>query len=295
MRDGYALLTRRWKVGDRVTLALPMNVRRMESDPRVVANRGRVALERGPLVYAVEAVDARGSVRDLVVPDTARIAIETRDGLTPGVPTLVISGERVETDGVSETKFAAIPYALWANRPGPQGVGEMAVWLPRTRELAEPKPAPTVASRATVRASHTWDSDTEFAVNDRRLPKSSADTTIPRHTFWPRKGSVETIEYAWTEPVTLDGAEVHFFDDTTVGGGCALPTSWRLLARRAESASDVEDWTPIDAEFVVRPDGPSVVRFASMAVTALRLEMTLAPERSAGVLEWIVREADGKR
>ncbi len=295
MRDGYALLTRRWKAGDEVTLALPMSVRRMESDARIVANRGRVALERGPLVYAVEAVDAGGSVRDLVVPDTARIAIEMRDGPAPGVPALIISGERVTTDGASETRFAAIPYALWANRPGPQGVGEMAVWLPRGRELAEPKPAPTVASRASVRASHTWDSDTEFAVNDRRLPSSNADTTIPRHTFWPRKGSVETIEYAWSEPVTLDGAEVHFFDDTSVGGGCALPASWRLLARGAGSASDGEGWTPIDAEFVVNGEGPSAVRFAPMAVTGLRLEMTLAPERSAGVLEWSVREADAKR
>ncbi len=282
MRDGYALLTRRWKADDRITLALPMSVRRMESDSRVVANRGRVALERGPLVYAVEAVDAGGSVRDLVVPDAARIAIETRDAPAPGVPTLLISGERVEADGVSETTFAAIPYALWANRPGPQGVGEMAVWLPRTRDLAEPKPAPTVASEATVRASHTWDSDTELAVNDRRVPSSSADTTIPRHTFWPRTGSVETIEYAWSEPVTLDGASVYFFDDTAVGGGCALPASWRLLAKRGDA------WVAIEATYPLERDRMAAVRFTPITTTALKLEMVLDEGRSAGILEWTV-------
>jgi hypothetical protein len=158
----------------------------------------------------------------------------------------------------------------------------MAVWLPRTRDLAEPKPAPTVASEATVRASHTWDSDTELAVNDRRLPSSSADTTIPRHTFWPRTGSVETIEYAWSEPVTLDGASVYFFDDTAVGGGCALPASWRLLAKRGDA------WVAIEATYPLERDRMAAVRFTPITTTALKLEMVLDEGRSAGVLEWTV-------
>lgn len=284
MRDGFALLKRTWKKGDVVTVGLPMSVRRVVANERVKANTERVALERGPLVYAVEAVDAEGSVRDLVLPDAASVGIEVRDVPTKGTVAIVAKGERVETNGVTATTFRAIPYSLWANRPGPRGVGEMAVWLPRSRALAQPKPPETTASRATVTASHTYASDTELAANDRRVPASSADQSIPRQTFWPRKGSLETLEYAWPTPVTVSGSGVYFFDDTGAGGGCALPSSWRLLARVNGA------WTPIEASFAVRADASCEVSFAPVTTDALRLEMQLAPDRSAGVLEWTVTE-----
>jgi DUF1680 family protein len=282
MKDGFALLKRTWKKGDHVTLSLPMPVRRIVANAEVKADVDRVALERGPLVYAVEAVDANGSVADLVVPDNASMSLEPVDVPTKGTVAIVIKGERVERDGVSAVSFKAIPYCLWANRPGPRGVGEMAVWLPRLRTLAVAKPPETTASRATVVASHTWASDTELAANDRRLPSGSADESIPRQTFWPHKGTVETMEYRWSEPVTIAGSSVYFFDDSTNGGGCALPAGWRLFALVGET------WTPIDAQFEVARDKACAVSFAPISTTSLRLEMTLAPERSAGVLEWTV-------
>jgi DUF1680 family protein len=285
--NGFVLVEREWKPGDRVQLALPMPVRTTVADERVEANRGRVAFERGPLVYAVEAIDMGGAdatVADLFVPDGSDARVTDGavaiDGLPPGVRAVVIEGRRAVADGDVAARIVAVPYALWANR----AVGEMAVWLPRTRAGARPVPPPTVASRATATASHTWASDTTRALNDRRVPSSSGDQTIPRHTWWDRRGSVEWVQYDWPEPVTLDGSEVWFFDDLGGGGGCALPVAWRLLGRQNGA------WVPIEADYPVVRDGPSTVGFPPRTVDGLRLEVTLAPDRSGGVLEWGLRE-----
>jgi uncharacterized protein len=130
---GFAVLRRRWRPGDTVELVLPLAVRRVLSDDRVKADAGRVALERGPLVYCAEAVDNGGEVFDLVLPDDAPLAARTRPDLLGGVT--VITGRALglhpSADGRSvvtrEQDFLAVPYAFWANR----GAGEMAVWLPR--------------------------------------------------------------------------------------------------------------------------------------------------------------------
>ena len=120
---GYAVLTRTWSAGDEVTLTMTMPVRRVAADDRVVDNRGKIALERGPIVYAVEGVDHGGRVLDLVVPPDMRLAAERRPDLLGGVT--VLTGTVGDVTGRSRP-FTAIPYYAWSHR----GPGEMAVWLP---------------------------------------------------------------------------------------------------------------------------------------------------------------------
>ena len=128
--DGYAVLSRKWAPGDVITLDLPMPVRRVIADDRVTDDRGKVALERGPLVYCAEGIDNDGSVLDLKVPDEAVIAAEPRPDLLGGITTL---RGRITNAAGKERILTAVPYYAWSNR----GPGEMAVWLPRSR-----KPAP---------------------------------------------------------------------------------------------------------------------------------------------------------
>ena len=130
---GFAALRRTWKKGDTVELSLPMTVRRVVSHERVEANAGRVALERGPVVYCAEGVDNDGQVFNLVLPDDAPLEARHRGELLGGLS--VIEGRALalspSEDGRSvvtrEQDFVAIPYYAWAHR----GEGEMAVWLPR--------------------------------------------------------------------------------------------------------------------------------------------------------------------
>ncbi|MBP1659815.1 MAG: hypothetical protein H6P95_1007 [Candidatus Aminicenantes bacterium] len=116
IRDGYARIRRDWTSGDTVELTLPMPVRRVVANEGVAEDRGRVALQRGPLVYAVESADNGDKVFSLVLPDAAALRAEFRPDLLNGVA--VIKGEGI----------LAVPYHVWANR----GPGQMLVWLPRT-------------------------------------------------------------------------------------------------------------------------------------------------------------------
>lgn len=122
MTNGYAVLSRTWSPGDTVTLDLPMPVRRVVADDRVADDRGKIALERGPLVYAAEGIDNDGSVLDLVVPDEATFETEDRPDLLRGV--LVLKARVKDRTGRRRT-LTAIPYYAWSHR----GEGEMAVWM----------------------------------------------------------------------------------------------------------------------------------------------------------------------
>jgi DUF1680 family protein len=127
LREGYARLRRDWKDGDAVELTLPMPVRRIVANDAVAEDRGRVALQRGPVVYAVEGVDNVERVFDLVIPDAASFAVEFRPDLLNGVA--VITGS-----AAAGRPFLAVPYYAWANR----GPGQMLVWLPRTPAAVRP-------------------------------------------------------------------------------------------------------------------------------------------------------------
>ncbi|HEX8228614.1 MAG TPA: glycoside hydrolase family 127 protein [Chloroflexia bacterium] len=131
---GYATLMRVWQPGDVIELDLPMPLRRVVAHERVEANRGRVALQRGPLVYCAEWPDNHGgAVRDLLLPDGGTFATEWVPDLLNGV--VVLKGRALrQTKGEggeaasAEQDFTAIPYYAWAHR----GPGEMLVWLPTT-------------------------------------------------------------------------------------------------------------------------------------------------------------------
>jgi uncharacterized protein len=117
IRDGYVRLRRNWKSGDTIHLTLPMPARRIVAHAAVKEDEGRIAIQRGPLVYAVEGIDNGGHALDLVIPRDAALRSRFRPDLLNGVE--VISGE-------GSRPFVAIPYYAWNNR----GQGEMAVWIP---------------------------------------------------------------------------------------------------------------------------------------------------------------------
>ncbi|MGH8245926.1 MAG: glycoside hydrolase family 127 protein, partial [Gammaproteobacteria bacterium] len=129
--NGYAGLDRIWKKGDAIELQLPMPVRRVAAHEEVRAGRGRVALQRGPIVYAAEWPDhPKGRVRNLLLPDDARLTSEFRSDLLQGVQVIRGKAYALAHDAAgkvagTEQEFMAIPYYAWANR----APGQMQVWL----------------------------------------------------------------------------------------------------------------------------------------------------------------------
>ncbi len=124
LRDGYAVLRRIWSKGDRVELRLPMPVRRVLAHESVSEDAGKVALQRGPLVYCAEGVDNGGKALDIVLPDAADFAAAYEPGLLNGV--VILRSKTSRADGTTRD-VALVPYYAWANR----GAGEMKVWFPR--------------------------------------------------------------------------------------------------------------------------------------------------------------------
>lgn len=136
MENGYAVISRDWKKGDIVKLNLPMEARRIVAKEEVKANLGRVALQRGPLVYCVEHVDNDGNAFNLIIPDNAKLESQEQPDLLGGVVTLTAEVPVVKptADGMGiETvreRITLIPYYTWCNR----GSGPMQVWIPRKIE-----------------------------------------------------------------------------------------------------------------------------------------------------------------
>ncbi|MHB8093928.1 MAG: glycoside hydrolase family 127 protein [Candidatus Aminicenantales bacterium] len=118
---GFVRISRAWKKGDAIELFLPMPVRRVIADPAVKDDAGKIALERGPLVYCAEGIDNGGTALDLMIPAAAEFTTEFRPDFLNGV--VVIKG--AASSGDRKRELLAIPYYAWSNR----GVGEMAVWM----------------------------------------------------------------------------------------------------------------------------------------------------------------------
>lgn len=121
-QNGFAVIDRTWHPGDTVQLQLAMPARRVAAHPDVEDNEGRLAIQRGPLVYAIEAVDNGGAAHDVWMPADAQLTVSFRPEMLGGVA--VLNG--VAYRGEEAFEMLAVPYFAWANREP----GEMAVWLP---------------------------------------------------------------------------------------------------------------------------------------------------------------------
>ncbi len=132
VEKGYALLNKTWKKGDVIEVNVPMEVRRVVANPQVKDDIGKVALQRGPLVYCAEWVDNNGTASNYIVPADAVFSSEFKKDLLNGVTILKSEAVAVVIDpsgqNVSTVKkpITLIPYYAWAHR----GKGEMMIWFP---------------------------------------------------------------------------------------------------------------------------------------------------------------------
>jgi DUF1680 family protein len=288
--QGYVKLARTWKGGDVVRLMLPMPVERVYADPHVKADVGRVALQRGPVVYCLEGVDNRGQVRNLALPKGNKLSAMFARNLLGGVEmvrgeALAVSRGEDEKPATRPVLFQAVPYFAWDNRPA----GPMVVWLPEEPNLAEISGEDGIVSGGVrVRASHVNPTDTLAALNDGLLPKASNDQSIPRMTWWDHKGSTEWVSYRFDKPREIADSAVYWFDDTGIGS-CRVPAEWRLLWR------DGREWKPVKLAagtgYGTARDQLNRIAFEPVTTRELKLEVKLRPGFSGGILEWSVAGA----
>lgn len=137
--QGYVRLCGSWREGDRVLLKLDMPVEQMAAHPAVVENAGRVALQRGPVVYCLEGIDQPATDLFRVLLPRGQFAweigeLEIKEEKVPALRANVLSESlegwqdmlyRPVHPTLEETQITAIPYFAWANR----GANDMTVWI----------------------------------------------------------------------------------------------------------------------------------------------------------------------
>jgi hypothetical protein len=125
-RAGYVTLDRAWKDGDVLEVIFPFDVRKVAADSRIRDDRGRMAVERGPMVYCAEWPDVPGGrVLDLLFDAKAEMKPSFSSDFLGGAEVLDTEARSLTSPAAPAKAVRLIPYHLWSNR----GAGEMSVWL----------------------------------------------------------------------------------------------------------------------------------------------------------------------
>ena len=284
LKNGYAVIENTWKAGDKIELNLPMPVKKVGANPLVVADRDKIALQRGPLVYCLEGADNKnGHVLNLVFDPESEPVASFNPKLLYGVEVITGQANSLELTpaGMQSTgneTFTAIPYYAWANR----GAGEMQVWIPATTEVARPLAMPSLTSKSKITASIP--AQTLNAVNDNEFPRNTSDIDLMNYNCWPKTNSTEWIQYDFNEKTAVSESSVFWFDDGPFGG-CRIPKSWRILYKSGNS------WKPVMllGDYKIAKDALTTVKFKPVKTNALRLEFVLPADFSTGLYEWSVK------
>lgn len=284
LEQGYFTIERKWKKGDRVELQLDMEVRTVKANGKVEADRGRMAVERGPIVYCAEWPDNSFNVLSLLMNQHPQFEVVERPDLLYGLNQIKTPVQTLEYDEqgrlvVKDQELTLIPYYAWAHR----GPGNMAVWLPSEVRATRPVAIPTLASKSQVSASHPAKSLT--AITDGLVPADENDRTIPYYHWWPKEGTTEWIVYEFPEKTEVSSSTVYWYDDAP-WGSCRLPRSWKVYYK-----NEAGEWTPVpeaDA-YPVSKGNPNTVHFAPVSTPAVKLEVVLPEKYAAGMYEWEIQ------
>ncbi|HSU54548.1 MAG TPA: beta-L-arabinofuranosidase domain-containing protein [Candidatus Dormibacteraeota bacterium] len=289
--NGYLVLDREWKHGDKVQLDLAMPIEKVLANPNVKADRSLVALQRGPIVYCVEACDQPEPLASMYLPVESELTSRREQGAVGDM--VVIGGEARAAAAQPwrhklyqpageprKISFKAIPYYAWDNRKP----GAMKVWLPSAPQPSKPGGLETEAA---VAVSFANENSQPEAIHDGVEATKSSEQPAALCHWWPHRGTEEWAQYSWRQPVTINGTQVFWFDDTG-HGECRLPASWRIdyLANGG--------WQPVPGvkRYPVGKDKWCEAKFDPITTTSVRLMIKLPENYAAGVHEWKVTEAE---
>ena len=291
----YITLNRSWKKGDVIELNFPMDVCRIVANDNAEDDCGKMALERGPIVFCLEGTDqVDHKVFNKYILNSAPIAAHYEQNLLNGVMVLEGNAKELQQDGeVKDVKFRAIPYSTWNNR----GNEQMEIWIANTPVKAVATPLPTIASKAQTfcnrgpiqnDAPETAPVDSwAGGANDQWEPKRSSDTSKPYHYWWLKQGTTEAITYQFDQEYEVSNVQVYWLDFDHYDGNFRTPESWSLYYKDAK-----DEWQEVEAHspYTVRKDCYNSVDFTPVKTTGLKILAKLQKGESGGVLEWKVNK-----
>ena len=289
--DGYFTIDRKWKKGDVVRIHFDMDPRTVRANNNVEADRGFVAIERGPIVYCAEWPDNDFDIMGALVNQSPKMTVE--DGTLHAKDKKVADYyiKVIKTDAqllsfdkqgrlnTKDVKLSLIPYYAWCHR----GSGKMRVWLSQDLSSSRPEQPATLASLSKVTASTPAASLS--AVNDRLVPKDGTDRSMPYYHWWPKQGVTEWIAYEFPEASTVQSSTVYWYDDGP-WGGCRVPKAWRIFFK-----NDNGEWQSVSGadKYPTTKGTACTVNFEPVKTKSIKIEIDLPSENSAGLFEWSVK------
>ena len=283
--DGYINIERRWKKGDELIICFDMEPRTVRANNKVAADRGMISVERGPLVYCAEHPDNNFDIMGALINQNPQFRLGKSEIAGTPIQTLITDAQTLNFNKqgklqASDQTLTLIPYYAWCHR----GSGKMRVWLPQDLNATNPSQPATLASESKV-SSSTERMPALSAINDRLVPKDENDRSVPYTHWWPKNGTTEWLGYEFPAESTVQSATVYWYDDGP-WGGCRVPQSWRILYQDAQG-----QWQPVSGadDYPTEKGSACTVNFNPVKTKAMRLEIVLPDDNSAGLFEWIVK------
>jgi hypothetical protein len=283
IEKGYFSIHRAWRKGDKVEVHFDMEARTVKANPAVEADRGKIAVERGPIVYCAEWPDNDFNIFSIILNKKPVFKVENKPELLYGITTIQTDAQSLGYDAqgklvTNDVKLNLIPYYAWAHR----GSGDMAVWLPMDLSATRPAMPPSIASESKIDASYKAKSLS--AIHDGLVPKDQNDRSIPYYHWWPKTGTTEWISYDFKAEKTVSRTTVYWFDDSP-WGGCRVPQSWRAFYKNNKN-----EWTPVENAnpYGVEKGIGNEVIFKPVTTSSMKIEIRLPEKNAAGIYEWEV-------
>ncbi|MFT3738520.1 MAG: glycoside hydrolase family 127 protein [Breznakibacter sp.] len=281
---GYFSINRQWTKGDVVQIHFDMEPRIVKAHPSVEEDRGKVAIEKGPVVYCAEWPDNDFSVLSVILRNKPQFTVEHKADKLSGIDEIRTDAQILSYDPqgritARDVKLTLIPYYAWSHR----GSGEMAVWLPIELRASRAALPPTIASESKIAASHMVKAIT--AINDRLVPSGESTNSAPYYHWWPKQGTTEWISYDFGTGKTIQSSSVFWYDDGP-WGGCRVPRDWKIYYRDNDGT-----WKPVEATspYGVAKGVENDVTFKPVSTTAVKIEVQLPPDNASGIYEWSVQ------
>ncbi|MDL5512286.1 glycoside hydrolase family 127 protein [Arenibacter sp. M-2] len=279
--NGYAVINHTWNPGDKIRVEFPFTVRTVISHNRIEENRGKFALQLGPMVYCIEGWDLpNGHSNHIIIDKNQEFKFSFEKDLLKGVMTVKGEADHLYITDSGDTKresinFKAIPYYAWANR----GPAEMEVWIPYSAHFVTPLAYPKKSHLAVLSTSKTEGLRNLNSVNDSYIPDKSSNDKVTAFDFWPMKNSTEWIVMDFDEPQTISNATVFWKNGDE--GRIILPKSWKLYYWAEDT------WKAVGLrKYTIEEDGqPSTIAFKEVTSMAFKLEIEMA-DKPAGLYEF---------
>ncbi len=279
-QDGYAVLKGHWKSGDHIKISFPMDIRKVVAHDKVINDQGKLAFQRGPVVYCFEDKDNSNEwVFDKYVSEDVQPKAGFEEDLLGGVVTISMTGQKLApSNKITPVELKAIPYYTWNNR----GTSSMKVWIPYKKETATIKPSGNLAEKAEALSSIDW----TLGLNDGFDPSSSSDTDKSYFYWWQKEGSEEWVEYQFGQPVLISASSVYWLNMDHYDVNYRVPESYSLSYQNNKG-----EWVEVknhDA-YERKPDQYNTIQFDPVKTKAVRLNAKLQEGFSCGILEWKIK------